>query len=603
MVSQPSPKPGVPSPSGPEAVRPAGSLVQQALETQAALLPYALIAFAIGLPIFIWAGSYAPAPMLMLPVLLSFALAWGVFYGVVNWLRTPAATDLRRRGRVQLLSGLVWAAVCANIAAFADAGGAVREPLLLVSLAASALCIFFTASWLPAILIVAPAAAAGPMIAIYTGPDGGELAPQAAGAMALALALVLILNRILRRQFALAAEREALIAERARKMDEQRRLAQSKSDLIATLSQEIRSGLTGVAHVLAAAAGGGRAAPTRDQLAAALESANELIAVLDTTLDSETAEAGRLSVDARPFDAVALARQVLAQLRPAAAAKGLEIALHVDADLAEAETGAAIADPARVRQILLALLSNAIRFTVRGRVEARLECSQPARLAIEIADTGPGLSPDELTRAFEPFHRIARTSAGVPGAGLGLSLSRQLARLMGGEVEGHSAVGVGSRFRLDIPYDPTAPRERVRQTFEASDPVRPQRRALRILMAEDDSLDAAMLRSVLEKLGHKVVHAADSRRALDLARTCELDLAVVGGRMAHPDGTALVAALNGLDDRRLRIVAVIGGEAEEALECSHAGADVVLRRPVSVAAAARAIVQACGPAEAPRRVA
>ena len=602
-MSQPSQKPGALKLGGPDAARAGVSLPQQALEAQTALLPYALMAFAVGLPIFIWSGSHSPRPILMMPVLLSFALAWGVFYAVVNWLKTPAAADLAGRARVHILSGLVWAAVCGNIAAFADAGGPVREPLLLVSLAASAFCIFFTATWLPAILIVAPAAAAGPMIAIYTGPDGAELAPQAAGAMALALALVLILNRILRRQFALAAEREALIAERARKMDEQKRLAQSKSDLIATLSQEIRSGLTGVAHVLAAAAGGGRAAPTREQLAAALESANELIAVLDTTLDSETAEAGRLSVEVRPFDAVAIAREVLAQFRPAASAKGLEIALHIDPELAEAETGAAVADPARVRQILLALLSNAIRFTVRGRVEARLERSQAARLAIEIADTGPGLSPEELAEAFEPFHRIARTSAGVPGAGLGLSLSRQLARLMGGEIEAHSAVGVGSRFRLEIAYDPAAPRERAQPPAEASDPARPQRRALRILMAEDDSLDAAMLRSVLEKLGHKVVHAADARRALDLARTCELDLAVIGGRMVDPDGTVLIAALKGLDGKRLRIVAVIGGEAEEALECSQAGADVVLRRPVSVAAAARAIAQAASPAQFPRRVA
>jgi CheY-like chemotaxis protein len=174
---------------------------------------------------------------------------------------------------------------------------------------------------------------------------------------------------------------------------------------------------------------------------------------------------------------------------------------------------------------------------------------------------------------------------------------------MGGEIEAHSAVGVGSRFRLEIAYDPAAPRERAQPPAEASDPARPQRRALRILMAEDDSLDAAMLRSVLEKLGHKVVHAADARRALDLARTCELDLAVIGGRMVDPDGTVLIAALKGLDGKRLRIVAVIGGEAEEALECSQAGADVVLRRPVSVAAAARAIAQAASPAQFPRRVA
>jgi CheY-like chemotaxis protein len=254
-----------------------------------------------------------------------------------------------------------------------------------------------------------------------------------------------------------------------------------------------------------------------------------------------------------------------------------------------------------MRQILLNLIGNAVKFTVRGRVEARIERSQAGRLAVEVADTGPGLTEAELAQAFEPFHRIARTSAGTPGAGLGLSLSRQLARLMGGEISAHSAPGVGSCFKLEVGYDPAAPRERTQALGEIADALRPKSRSLRVLAAEDDSLDAAMLRSVLEQLGHKVVHAADPRRALDLARTCEFDLAVIAGRMALESGESLIAALKGPDVQLAApVVAVIGGEAEEAVECDKAGARVILRRPVSVGAAARAVAEALGQESAAR---
>src|SRR5690606_16221798 len=131
--------------------------------------------------------------------------------------------------------------------------------------------------------------------------------------------------------FALAAEREALIAERAEQAESARRLARSKSDLVSTLSDEIRNGLMGVAHLLASASGG-RTAPSRQQVSAALEAVNDLAEVLQTTVDAERAEAGDLTVEARPADLTALTAELVAAHRPAAAAKGLELSLHVDAD-------------------------------------------------------------------------------------------------------------------------------------------------------------------------------------------------------------------------------------------------------------------------------
>jgi CheY-like chemotaxis protein len=313
--------------------------------------------------------------------------------------------------------------------------------------------------------------------------------------------------------------------------------------------------------------------------------------VLNTTLDSETAEAGRLSVQKVPMDPVGLIRDLVLLNRPNATAKGLDFDLHIAAELSEDTAGSMMADPHRVRQILSNLIGNAIKFTVRGRVEARLELSSSGRIAIEIADTGPGLSAEELSQAFIPFNRIERTSAGTSGAGLGLSLAQQLAQLMGGELGGHSAVGVGSCFRLELPYDATIQADRHAAVPEPTSQPVEVGRPLRILIAEADALNAAMLRAVIEQLGHQAVHAVDGRRALDLASVCEFDLLMIDGRMPNLDGPDTIAAVRALPEAlgRVPVIAVIGGDAEEARECTEAGADAVLRKPVTVAAVARAI--------------
>ncbi|KRA67197.1 histidine kinase [Caulobacter sp. Root656] len=574
-----------------------GADARLALDAQTALLPYALAVFAVGLPVYVWAGSFAQNAGWMAISFAVFAINWGAFYGVVAWLRTDAARDLDRRTRVQLASGLLWAVAVCQMAAFADGAGGVREPLLLLSAGAAVTCIFFAAPCLLALLLTAPVAAAGPLYLLFSHPQSEQAGVMAFGAIALAMALSLVLNRMLRRQHALALAHEALLEERLTVLEAAERAARSKSDIVATLSHEIRNGLTGVTHVLAAAAGkGGRAAPSREQLNAALDAAQDLVAVLNATLDSETAESGRLAVDSVAFEPVRLVRDLVLLDRPHAVAKGLELAVHVEPDLEQRQLGAAVGDPLRTRQIIANIVGNAVKYTVRGRIEVRVE-RRDDQIAIAVADTGPGLSPGEMDQAFQAFQRVERTGAGVNGAGLGLSLSRQLARLMGGALEATSAVGVGSCFTLLLPFD-----ENARCAVEPADGETPQPaeaagappRNLRILVAEDDALNAAMLRAILEQLGHQVVHAQNGRRALDLARICDFDLVMLDGRMPIMDGPQTAAALRALDggNRDVAIVAVIGGDADEARECLDAGADTVLRKPVSVAAVARAVADA-----------
>jgi CheY-like chemotaxis protein len=169
---------------------------------------------------------------------------------------------------------------------------------------------------------------------------------------------------------------------------------------------------------------------------------------------------------------------------------------------------------------------------------------------------------------------------------------------MGGVVHAESAVGVGSRFWLDLPFDPgaAAPAEadEAEELHPNAAPV--LGRSLRVLVAEDDALNAAMLRAMLEQLGHQVVHAHDGRRALELAELCNFDLIMLDGRMPHLTGPEAAREIRSLAGAAgdAPIIAVIGGDAEDVKACVLAGADEVLRKPVTVAGVARAVAAALG---------
>lgn len=568
------------------------AIAQMGLDAQVQLLPYALGFFGICLPVFVVAAGYAPNAAWLAACLGLYGFNWAVFYAIMDWRRRnqPSIANVRLHTAVHLAAGLMWAVAILQTSYFAQGAGLLREVLLVLCAGGAIGIIFFSSPSLPCLLLVGPAAALGPVAALTGDPRSYYTGLLVLSGTALAMALALILNRHLRGHFALALEREGLLVEREGTLNETRKLAKSKSDILATLSHEIRNGLSGVAHVLAGALGAGsRGAPSREQLKAALAAARDLVEVLDATLDSEVAEAGRLNVHPKPIDAARLVRDMALLHRGAAAAKGLEITAQVDPSLIE-ETGAALADGARARQILNNLVGNAVKYTVRGRIEIRAFRPARDRVRFEVADTGPGLSEGELAKAFEPFERVERTGAGVPGAGIGLALSRRLAGLMGGDLGAESAPGVGSRFWLDLPWDADA----VLAETVGAGPLQPAERPLRVLIAEDDQLNAAMLRAVIEQLGHKVLSVADGRRALDLVQMGELDLILVDGRMPVMNGPEMIRALRALSGPAARtpVVAVIGGDAEEAAEMRAAGADAVLRKPVTVTGVARAVADA-----------
>lgn len=566
------------------------AIARQALDAQVRMLPYALAFFGLCLPVFAATAAYAPNAVQLLICLGVYGFNWAVFYGIVDWLkRDPeGAADIGRRTAMQIGGGLLWAIAVLQTSYFALAAGPYAETLLVLCAGAAAGVIFFSSPSLPSLLLVGPVAAAGPILGLRSNPQTEWTGLLVLCGSALALALALILNRHLREHFTLNLERDGLIEDREAALKEARRLAKSKSDIVATLSHEIRNGLSGVAHVLAGALGAGsRGAPSREQLKAALHAARDLVDVLDATLDSETADTGRLVVTPKPVDAERLVHDMVLLHRQSAAAKGLEITAQVEPAAAR---GAVMADSARLRQILNNLVGNAVKYTLRGRIEVRASLIAADRIRFEVADTGPGLNAAELDQAFEPFTRVSRTGAGIPGAGLGLSLSRSLAILMQGQLSAESAPGVGSRFVLELPFDAAAAASEApaEAAMEINAP------ALRVLIAEDDALNAAMLRAVLEQLGHRVLLAQDGRRALELLKVSEVDLVMLDGRMPVMDGPACARAIRALDgpNARLPVVAVIGGDLDEAQLMSDAGCDAVLRKPVTVSAVARAVADA-----------
>lgn len=526
-----------------------------ALDAQRALLPSMLAAFAVGVAIWTPLALRAPNAAWATLVFVSFALNWAAFYASSDWLnRHPESDTVRTRAHV--LAGLLWSASVLAMTCFADDAGPLRESLLSVCVGAAALVVAFASPHLPSLLIVAPAAAAPPLTALFFFGERSALAIPALGAVALALAVGLILNRALRGQFALAIERETLAEARDAALAQAERLAHEKSDLLSTLSREVRTGLAGLERTLAAA-GAGRARPS-PAVEAASAAAAELARVLDTTLTLEAAQAGRLALAPAEVDPLAIAGEIVSRRSPSGPAP-VQVELFAEA------RGVVTADGARLAQALDALVANAVRYTVRGRVEVRLIPLGEDRLGFEVTDTGPGLAPDELAAAFEPFRRIDRTAAGIAGAGLGLTLARRLVELMGGRLTAESAVGVGSRFAFNLPFRAVA--DEVQAEPDAPSP------SVRVLLLAADPLASATLRSQLEALGHKVLAARDTARAAAMLKRAELDLIV-----ADDDTPLPPSALP-----HLRIVNEAGAATGDA---------ATLRRPFESDALAKAIERA-----------
>jgi PAS domain S-box-containing protein len=336
-------------------------------------------------------------------------------------------------------------------------------------------------------------------------------------------ATVLDISERIRTERELAAARDEALA-----------AAELKSQFVAVVSHEIRTPMNGVIG-LSRLLGQTELDPVQTRYVNAIRtSARGLLTIINDLLDFSKVEAGRLEVVPADFAPNELIKEVLNATAEAARDKPIEIGVHYSTDLPALVRG----DAHRIRQILLNLTSNAVKFTSGGEIVLRVGRAGPDRYTFSVMDTGIGIEPAVLSRLFEPFTQAdATTSRTYGGTGLGLAISRQLAELLGGEVGADSMPGLGSRFALTVPLVTVAgPRPRHRPGGPLS--------GRRILVVDDNANCRELLGEHARSWGLAVTTAADPATAAR-ALAEPFDVVVVDRYLAGTDATTLVRDLLG----------------------------------------------------------
>ena len=380
--------------------------------------------------------------------------------------------------------------------------------------------------------------------------------------------------------------------------------AEAKTRFLANVSHEIRTpmnGIVGMARLLQETPLG------RDQREYAdiiVSSARALLRIIDDILDSSKIESGAFDLDAVDFDVHQVVDEVVRLLRPEAEAKGLALSATLDTKVPDAVRG----DPGRLRQALVNLVGNAVKFTERGAVTVLVEALEESPehvLRFEVRDTGIGIDPAAQERLFKPFSQAdGSTTRRFGGTGLGLAISRRLIELMGGRIEVTSAPGAGSTFAFTVRLGRAAPAAAAAPPGRSSSAPHVGARRGRVLVAEDNPVNQKVTARMLDHLGFDADVAETGEEAVAAARVKRYDLILMDGQMPGMDGFAATALIRGFEGpvRRTPIVALTAsamrGDRERYLA---AGMDDYLAKPISPEQLAT-VLERWAPAAAPPAV-
>jgi signal transduction histidine kinase/streptogramin lyase/ActR/RegA family two-component response regulator len=386
----------------------------------------------------------------------------------------------------------------------------------------------------------------------------------------IALALLHAYRMRIKRRHALA------LAETRRKSAEQ--LAEAKSNFLATMGHEVRTPMTGVLGMSELLLSTPLDERQRGYAKAIHQSGELLLRLVNDSLDIARIEAGKFALDDRKLDPAALVREVAALAQPLAERKGLSVAIEIAPNV----PGSVWGDEHRIKQILLNLMNNAIKFTERGGIALALSRVGGEQLRFRVDDTGPGMSEEVRARLFNRFEQAEGVTKRYGGSGLGLSISQHLALLMGGRIAVTSTPGEGSTFDFDLPIYEAQPASAARAAA-ASRSARAG--ALDILLVEDDPTVAEVLVGLLAGMGHRARHAPNGLAALVDLKDARFDIALLDLDLPGMDGLKLARMIRaGTVQPELPMIAVTARSiGDEDAQVRAAGMDGLLRKPVTSA--------------------
>ncbi|MFQ5697191.1 MAG: ATP-binding protein [Myxococcota bacterium] len=376
-------------------------------------------------------------------------------------------------------------------------------------------------------------------------------------------------------------------AERARV--EAERANRAKSDFLANMSHEIRTPMTAILGYtdLLIDVEEGLPPEARKWLAVIDRNGSHLLSILNDILDISKIEAGRLDLERIPLDLVAMVGETSSLMRVRAEERGLELSVVYETPIPER----ILTDPTRVRQALVNLVGNAIKFTERGSVKIHIAYDETEKLAsLRVVDTGIGIDPERVATLFRPFEQADNSvTRQFGGTGLGLSITKRLAALLGGDCRVESELGVGSAFTFSFSAPPAAGARMTEIEGESevlvplrAEPLpRAERLRARILYAEDGPDNQRLISHILRKAGGEVTVVENGRLAVEAAERAPYDLILMDMAMPVMDGYTATATLRELGVE-IPIIALTAHALDSERErCLSAGCTEYLTKPVN----------------------